>query len=152
MNQYLEGLNQIGLANTLPTDTLTPPSFDGNPFRSYLGDVPQAAYFSFQDQFGQTPRGVTSPGQRQYFQNQFQNIHNQFMGQLGEQLRRGQAPTRQFTDFLSERIPQGGRTEGVPVAPTRPIPFAERFASLPPILRGDYSASRLSPRGRFLFF
>jgi len=126
--------------------------FDGNPFRSYLEDVPQAAYFSFQDQFGQTPRGVTSPGQRQYFQNQFQNIHNRFMGQLGQQLRRGEAPTRQFTDFLSERLPQDRRTEGVPIAPTRPIPFAERFASLPPALRGDYSASRLSPRGRFLFF
>lgn len=122
--------------------------FGMNPFARYLEDVPQAAYFSFQDQFGQTPRGVTSPRQKQYFQNQFQNIHNQFMGQLGRQLRSGQAPTKQFAGFLSERTPEEPRRAEEP----RPMSFAQQYASLPPSLRGDFSASRLSPRGRYLFF
>jgi hypothetical protein len=97
-------------------------------FGDLLGEEPRAAFFSFQDQFGQR-----SPNQRRYFQNQFSNIHNEFLGKLGQQLRQGVMPQQTFTDFL------GG------------LPFSQRFASLPPEMRGGQQ-SRLSPRTAFNFF
>jgi len=95
--------------------------------RDLLGEEPEAAFFSFQDQFGQ------SPNQRRFFQNQFANIQNEFLGALGQQLRVGMRPQQTFMDFL-------GKTD-----------FANRFASLPPSARGAQT-SRFSPRAVFDFF
>ena len=59
-----------------------------------LSAMPEASHFSFQDQFGQAPT------QRRFFQGQFQNIFNQFLGGLGKQIRQGEAPTNTFEDFM----------------------------------------------------
>jgi hypothetical protein len=94
-----------------------------------LAKSPQMAYFSFQNQFGRTPT------QRGFFQGQFQNFFNQYLGNLGQQLRGtggqpGQVPTNTFSDFLEQNLGQ-------------------QYAGLPPSVRG-MTTSRFAPQARFL--
>jgi len=98
------------------------------PFMEFLEEDPgtRAGYFSFQDRFGQ------SPTQRNWFENQFSNIRNEFLGTLGQQIRQGQTPNAQFTDFLQA------------------FPFSQRFSALPPSMRGA-ATSRFAPQTRFFF-
>ena len=53
----------------------------------------ESAYFSYGNQW-------KSPNQKKFFQSQFSNIQNQYMGALGQQVRGGNEPTQDFTDFL----------------------------------------------------
>lgn len=62
-----------------------------------------------------------NPFQRQMFGEMFNPTFNQFLGQLGAQVRQGQAPTLTFNKFLSEqfdpqrallRLPQFGQGQG----------------------------------------
>ena len=66
-----------------------------NPFLDFLEDEPKAAYFGYQDQW-------RTPNQRKYFQSQFANIQNQYLGSLGKQIYGGGVPSLKFTDFLSQ--------------------------------------------------
>ena len=59
----------------------------------YLNDNPQAAYFSYQDQW-------QTPNLKKHFQSQFGNIQDQYMGQLGQMVKGGGAPSLEFNDFL----------------------------------------------------
>ena len=61
----------------------------------WLGDNPQAAYSSYQNQW-------KTPNQKKFFQSQFGNIQDQYMGQLGQMVRGGGAPTLEFEDFLKQ--------------------------------------------------
>lgn len=98
------------------------------PSLQLLGQLPEAAYFSFQDQGGQSPR------QQRYFQGQFSNVFNQFLGGLGRQLGQGQnVPTGTFEDFLGD------------------YNFGQQFSQLPPSVRGA-TTSRFAPPARFLPF
>ena len=101
--------------------------FDRDIARSILDENPQTAFFSFQNQFGQ------SPNQRRFIGNQFQDIHNQFLGMLGQQLRGGETPDLRFTDFLGD------------------FNFNEQFRSFSPTQRGQ-GQRNFSPRTRFLPF
>ena len=92
-----------------------------------LSAMPEASYFSFQDQFGQAPT------QRRFFQGQFQNIFNQFLGGLGQQIQQGESPTNTFSDFLGN------------------YNFGQQFGQLPPSVRGA-TTSRFAPSSRFLNF
>ena len=65
-----------------------------NPFLRYLDDEPRAAFFSRSNQFGRSPR------QRQFFEGDFSNIYNEYLGFLGTQAREGQLPTGDFNSFL----------------------------------------------------
>jgi hypothetical protein len=70
------------------------------PFQRFLEEVPEASYFSA------IPKGLKG-GQRRFAQSQFQDMLNQFAGELGQQIRGGKRPTLQFTDvFTPERIRQ----------------------------------------------
>ena len=84
----------------------------------------RSSFFSFVNQ-QQSP-------QRRFFQNQFQNIQNQFLGQLGQTIRQGGQPDQTFQSFL----------EG--------FPFSQRFQELPPALRGQLN-NRFAPSVRFFF-
>ena len=64
-----------------------------NPFAQFLEDQPEAGYFSYQNQW-------RTPNQKRYFQSQFSDIQNRYMGQLGQMIRGGQDPNLQFMDFL----------------------------------------------------
>jgi hypothetical protein len=65
-----------------------------NPFLEYLEEEPRAAYFSYQDQFGKG-------GQRKYYENEYSDIYNEYLGRLGSQARSGQAPSLRFNEMLS---------------------------------------------------
>ena len=67
-----------------------------NPFLAFLEGQPQATFFSFQDQFGQ------SPGQRNVIRDQFSDIYNEYLGFLGQQARSGQQPSGTFEKFLDK--------------------------------------------------
>lgn len=95
--------------------------------REFLSYEPRAAYYSFQDQF-------KTPAKRRFFTQQFSDIHNYFMGQLGRQIREGGTPTSTFSDVLGQ-----------------PGFFENRFASATPFERGDPSPA-LAPRTRSMFF
>jgi len=86
----------------------------------------RSSFFSFVNQ-------QQGPQQR-FFQNQFQQIQNQFLGQLGQSLRDdpGQLPPQTFGSFLEA------------------FPFEDRFAGLPPALRGALT-NRFAPSLRFFF-
>lgn len=74
-------------------------------WREALEELPQAGYFAYQNQ----PR---TPNQREWFKSQFSEVQNRYMGQLGQQIMGGGAPTLNFTDFLSQYFaPQGGAAQ-----------------------------------------
>lgn len=100
------------------------PPFD-IPFADFLEEQPNVAFQAFQ------PQGV-SPARRNFFQKSFTDIHNQFLGQLGNQILQGQQPTARFTDFLGS------------------FDFGGFAASHSPFQRGEQQ-SRFQPSTRFLF-
>lgn len=55
-------------------------------FDPWLREQPEAGYFSFQNQW-------KTPNAKKYFQGQFANIQNQYLGQLASQVRGGGEPT-----------------------------------------------------------
>lgn len=58
-----------------------------------LEQMPEAAYHGYQDQW-------KTPNMKKYFQTQFANIQNQYMGQGARMMMGGNVPTQDFTDFL----------------------------------------------------
>ena len=103
----------------------------GNPFLAFMEDVPQVGYFSYQNQQGQ------SPNQKRYFQQQFANVQDRYMGQLGQNIRQGGDPTLSFTDYMSQYMaPQGGQFQD--------------WASMSPRQRGT-TTGRYAPPTRFGF-
>ena len=101
-----------------------------NFFGDLLEEQPELAFYSFQNQFGR------SPNQRRFFENQFSDIHNQFLGTLGAQIRGGQLPTAQFTPFLEAGFGPGGQ-------------FQQQFGALPPSQRG-MGIGRFAPSAQFV--
>jgi hypothetical protein len=111
---------------------LEPSNYYGvnNPFIDYLEFEPRAAYYSSPASRQFTQGGE---GQRRYFQNQFQDVYNEFLGALGSQIRSGQAPTMRWADYLDT------------------VPFTERYAGLSPEQAGR-SRRRYSPSTRQIYF
>ena len=108
-----------------------------NPFANILEEMPTAAYYS-------SPTGQSfaqqSPKKRSYFENQFQDIYNQYLGALGSQLRGGALPTLKFQDYLENANPYSGTDL-----------FTSRFQGMTPMQRGDYY-SYIAPRTRFMYY
>ena len=101
-----------------------------NSFADFLTDYPQAAYYS-------SPRGTAFSGQsantQKYYQNQFQNVYNEFLGALAQQGRGGQDLTLRFADYLET------------------TPFTERYAALPPQIAGR-TTRQFGPGTRQIYF
>lgn len=100
-----------------------------NPFMDYLNYEPRTAYYSSP---GSRWAG-TSPGRTRYFQNQFQDVYNDFLGALGAQVREGGAPTLQWKDYVDQH------------------PFAARYGALTPEQAGRTNRS-FNPMTRHIFF
>ena len=83
-----------------------------------------------EEMFG-SPFG-TSPASKRYFQGQFQNVYNEFLGQQGRALQGGQIPSQTFSQFLDQ------------------FPFAQRYSALPPEMSGR-GISGFAPRVRFSY-
>lgn len=99
-----------------------------NPWAGFLEGEPKSAYFSYQNLFGGP---YQASRQQNYFQNQFNDIYNEYLGNLGTQAQGGQDPTLQWNDFL------GG------------IDWNNRWSRLPPSLRGDVNGA-FAPSVRWL--
>lgn len=99
-----------------------------NPFQDILEEEPRATFFSFQNQFGR------SPTQQSFFRNRFKQLHDQFLGNLGQQIRGEEAPTAKFPNFM------GG------------LDFGNIFAQALPFERGGPPRSIFAPSTRFLTF
>lgn len=117
-------------------------SFFNPGFMDFLEESPRAGYQSFQGQFGD------SPNQRRFFENQFQQLHNRFMGTLGEQIRGGQAPTARFAtpdpmDANNQSFLQGG-------FPEQFAGFSNFYGAQPPSFAGRQTGN-FSPRATFYF-
>ena len=64
-----------------------------NPFLSYLEDQPESGYFSYQNQWN-------SPNMKRFFQSQFGNIQNQYLGQFAGGRYRSLEPLSRAPDRL----------------------------------------------------
>tara|TARA_Y100000310_G_scaffold312799_1_gene360460 strand:+ start:2006 stop:2362 length:357 start_codon:yes stop_codon:yes gene_type:complete len=104
-----------------------------NPFASFLDEEPRAGYFAQQERFGR------SPNQRRFFQQSFQPVYDRFLGQLGQQVQQGQAPTLQFA------APQGEPSF------LQDFNFDQFFRSQPQFFQG-LNTQQFAPSTRFLFF
>lgn len=101
--------------------------FDQDVGQEFLASDPEgrrASFFSFVNQ--------QKAPQRRFFQNEFQNIQNQFLGQLGQNIRESGTSDLTFESFLGD------------------FPFATRFQGLPPSLRGALK-TRFAPSVRSFF-
>ena len=102
----------------------------GYPFLEDLfEEEPRLGYYSKIASFN--PYGQTK-SLRQYYENAFQNVFNQYLGALGGQVRAGVDPTLRFGDYLEQ------------------FPFQQQFEGLDPGERGAYTA-RYAPRTSFLY-
>lgn len=101
-------------------------------WKKLLEGEPEALYHSFRPQYGRG-QGRFRPGQERYFKGQFGDVWNEYLGKLGQQIRGGQEPSLQFSNFLEA------------------FPWANRYSSLPPELRGETNR-RFAPPVRWLNF
>lgn len=74
-----------------------------SPFEDFLNASPESGYFGYLAQMG-LPKGMQN-----FYQTQFQPQQSKYMGQLGQQILQGGAPTMNWTDYLKDLFaPQGG--------------------------------------------
>ena len=99
---------------------------DYNPFSDFLEASPQAGYYRHSSDWG---------GQRQsqYYQNEFQNVYNQYLGSLGGMLRQGVMPQAEntFAGYLGN--------------------YDWNQESIGDYQRGDFT-SQFNPRTRQIYF
>ena len=95
-----------------------------------LTQLPQATYFSspMGQQFGQQ-----SPSRGRYFQQAYNDVYNQYLGNIGTSLREGRAPAT-FQDYLETNDP-----------------WTARYSQLPQYERG-VTRTYTDPRTRFIFY
>ena len=98
--------------------------------RSLLETSPEAAYYS--SPMGRT-FGARSPRRQRYFQQNYQNVHNQYLGALGTAYRTG-SEWPDFTSFLEQQDP-----------------WTSAYTSLPQQQRG-VGSGLYNPRTRFLYY
>jgi hypothetical protein len=102
-------------------------------FHNLLEQEPQALFSSALQRFGGTPN------QQQFFQTQFQPIHDLFQGALGQQIQAGQDPNASFEAFLEGQNP------------FVPFSFESFFRNIPRQMRpGGLRATALNPAFRFI--
>ena len=162
-------------------------NFFSNPFVDYLGGdptvdftnmleyKPQLAYYSSPTAKKFTRAG-TSPARQQFFQRSFGDIYNEYLGELGEQIRYPSTPPMP-PDFTAAGgvppMPPGFPTEGgvPPISPTttsrgglptlkfqdflKDDPFTRRYTRMSPEMRGQFGSERQrtsSPTTRFIYY
>ena len=129
---------------------MTMPEFPPDFFEGLLGLEPKASFFSAVNRLG----GTTTPKGR-FFNTQFENIQNEFLGLLGSQVQEsirsggGPLPTLSFDQFLQGRQDDPS-TSGINES-QNPFNFDTRFRSLAPSLRGQGGQARFRPPTRFNF-
>ena len=69
-------------------------------FSDFLEQQPQALYQSY---LGDPKSNMTSSMKR-YYQNEFSNIQNEYLGKLARDMRQGNLPTDRFDDYLKTDV------------------------------------------------
>ena len=69
-------------------------------FDDFLETQPRALYQSFL----QDPATRMTPSMRRYYQNQFNQIQGEYIGELARQMRQGKVPTMRFEDYLQSDV------------------------------------------------
>ena len=72
-------------------------------FSDFLETQPQAMYQSFVTD----PQNRMTSSMRRYYPNQFNQIHNEYLGQLARDMRQGNLPTGRFENYLSDIFTSG---------------------------------------------
>ena len=110
-------------------------------FSDFLETQPQALYQSFLTD----PAARMPSGMKRYYQNQFSNIQNEYIGQLARQMRLGELPTRTFQDYLSKDVftrPE----QADPMSRMGRFTGYDRFRRESPYARSAYGAGPMSRR------
>lgn len=77
-----------------------------NPFFEGFETDPEGRRANYFGRLQAQPR--KSPNQQKFFEGQFEEIQNRYLGQLGRMVHSGQAPTKTLDDFLQEYFAPGG--------------------------------------------
>ena len=110
-------------------------------FSDFLESQPQALYQSFLTD----PSARMPSSMKRYYQNQFSNIQNEYIGSLARQMREGQLPTRTFQDYLSKDVftrPE----QADPMSRMGRFTGYDRFRRESPYARSAYGAGPMSRR------
>jgi len=108
-------------------------------FSDFLESQPQALYQSFLTD----PSARMPSSMKRYYQNQFSNIQNEYIGSLARQMREGQLPTRTFQDYLSKDVftrPE----QADPMSRMGRFTGYDRFRRESPYARSAYGAGPMS--------
>ena len=138
-------------------------------FSDFLEQQPRALYQSYLND----PRTRMTSSMRRYYQNQFQNIQQEYLGELARQMRQNKVPTMRFQDYLTQNIkgsPRSGMFRDPAKIPTyrdmNPIQQArsrqrftgyDRFRRESPYTRSAYTAgpftqSMFAPSARWITY
>ena len=69
-------------------------------FSDFLETQPQALYQSYLSD----PNTRMTSSMKRYYQNQFANIQNEYLGKLARDMRAGNVPTYRFDDYLKSNV------------------------------------------------
>lgn len=101
------------------------PFDDTNPLLAFLEDEPRAGYFAHQGRW-------RTPNKKKFFQSQFGDIHDEYLGMLGQKIMAGQEPTDTFTGYVGN------------------YDWDQAYAGLTPRQRGQ-GGDQLNPMARWIF-
>ena len=77
--------------------------------------------------------GGFSPAAQTYWAGQYGNIQNQYLGELGRAMRRGESDAPSFVDYLED------------------YPFTQRYTAMSPAMRPGGGFGRYAPRARHMY-
>lgn len=109
------------------------------PFMDLLNEDPQIGYYAALYGGGNVPKN-----QQRHFGGQFNDIYSQYLGTQGQGLKEAQSKGLSLADYLNDDSLQTKFTDYLDQNP-----FTERYAQLPPELRGQ-STSRFAPPVRWI--
>jgi len=127
-------------------------------FSDFLEQQPQALYQSYLND----PKTRMTSSMRRYYQNQFQNIQQEYLGELARQMRQNKVPTMRFQDYLTQNIqgsPRSGMFGDRSMDPRSRQRFTgyDRFRRESPYTRSAYTAgpftqSMFAPSARWITY
>ena len=123
-------------------------------FSDFLETQPQALYQSY---LGDPKSNMTSSMKR-YYQNEFSNIQNEYLGKLARDMREGSVPTYRFDDYLkSDVFTQPRSTTPSASSPMGQYTGYDRYRRASPYTRNQYGsgpagANAFAPSARWITY
>lgn len=121
---------------------------DSSSFSDFLETQPQALYQSYLGD----PKNNMNASMKRYYQNQFSNIQNEYIGSLARDMRGGKLPTGRFSDYLESNVfrqPSPGTfNPSQSYAPLNRFTGYDRYRKESPYLRNQYGSG---PAGANVF-